>query len=135
VKPTVTFDNAAYLAKQLLSSALAARSEAYARDVELSLHRPAQLTHPVVQLAVDSDDVRYPIASWVQVRVSSWAQREDTAYKLAQLCQGLLLSHHDGSFVGASSSAGPVAGLDSTTGDAVATFTVTARIRGKEVSA
>lgn len=128
-KLTVTFDDPIEAAIDALRTALSARTEPYAQDVSLSSHRPPQHDLPHVQVALDGDDVTYPLMSVPLLRITCWQTREDYAYLLAQLCQALILAHADETIIGSTPGSGPVPGVDPDNGDCFATFTTNTRTR------
>jgi hypothetical protein len=125
----VTFADPIVAALAALKAALAGRSEPYAQGLTYSNHRPPQHELPAVQVALDGDQVTYPLQSQPLLRITCWHIREDWAYSLAQLCQAVILTHGDATIIGSGSATGPVPGVDPVGGDAFATFTINTRTR------
>ena len=75
-----------------LISALLARSE----DVTVGINVPptwTTTTKPHILVALDGTvDIQYPITAAATIRVTSWSSSPSTAKRLANLCQGLLIS-------------------------------------------
>lgn len=134
MKPLVVFADAQAAALDALRAALADRSEPYAEGVtagtEIPTERSPETPHlPFVLVALDGDDVAYPVVSWVTLRVTVWHADAGHAWDLAQLCMGLLAVHTGTTIRGVRVMTGPLPARDDATGVDLASFTVSAKIR------
>ncbi|MCX4993852.1 hypothetical protein [Streptomyces longwoodensis] len=134
MKVLTVFDDAQAAAAGVLRTALAARGEPFATDVEVGTKVPTtrvpEQVWRYVMVRKDSDIPHPSMAnSRVTLRVTCWHEDDDQAHDLAMLCQGLLLVHSGPVIRGVRPGTGPLPAVDDVSGAPLSTFTVLANIR------
>lgn len=127
---SVVFPDPMLAAVTYLRTALAARSETVADGALVGTRLPTDGQLPYVSVRLQGASLDYRIAETASLRVTVWHTSEARALALAQLCRALLLAHPGDSDVrNYSPGTGPFPAADPDNGDALASFTVAARMR------
>lgn len=132
VDPLVLFGDAAAATVAALSAALTGRSEPYAAGTAVATRVPDGRRRdgaPLVQVAIDSNAVQYPVNARLTVRVTIWHRDPGRAHDLAQLCQALLAVHHGLVLRQLVPLTGPLDATDPASGADLSSFTMRADVR------
>lgn len=126
----VMFPDAQLETRNRLRELLATRSETYAQGVTVSTRPPVEATLPYIQVRTDAGTRDARLNGRATVRVLVWSTDEGLGVKLAALCEALLIgSGSSASIRSVSGLAGPVPVGDDETGDPLAFFSLTVRLR------
>jgi len=137
----VVFGDARSETVAALKSGLATATQPYAAGVTVGERIPSLRSAddpqlPYVLVAVDgTPGVKYPIVAYSTVRVVVWHTNPDRANDLAQLCQGVLCSSSGDRLAHCAPATGPIPAVDPDGDIDMSWFTVTASMRGSDVSA
>lgn len=135
MKPLVVFGDAQAAAIRVLKAGLSARPQPYSAGVTIGTRVPGDRSPeiprlPFLLVALDGTPrVEYPVNARAALRITVWHRSEADAHDLAQLAQGLLLTHTGPVLRSVRPGTGVAKTVDPDTGIDLATFTVAANVR------
>lgn len=137
MEPVIVFPDAGLAVRDLLRGLLASRAEVAAKGVTVSTRaipgadekRPL----PYVQVRSDGKFRNARLDGRATVRVLAYGKDEGLSEELASLCEGLLLAASSDKVRGASSVSGPLPTTDPDNGLPLSFFTITARLRPRQL--
>lgn len=138
MNPAIAFPDAQRAVRDLLRVLLASRTETYATGATVSTKGlpGADGTRPLPYVQVRSDGKfrNSRLDGRATVRVLVYHRDEGLAEELAALCEALLLSASSADVRGSTPVTGPIPTGDSETGLPLSFFTITARLRPRQLT-
>jgi hypothetical protein len=130
----VSFPDPQRAVRDLLRVLLASRTESYAAGATVSTKPPAEnQTLPFIQVRSDGRFRDSRLDGRASVRVIVWHTDEGLGEELAGLCEALLLASSSADIRGSVSLTGPIPTGDPDTGAPMSYFTITARLRPRQL--
>lgn len=138
MNPAITFPDAQRAVRDLLRVLLASREEPCAAGVTVSTKgipgADGTRALPYVQVRSDGKFRDSRLNGRATVRVLVFHRDEGLAEELAALCEALLLSASSAEVRGSTSVTGPIPTGDSETGLPLSFFTITARLKPRQLT-
>lgn len=135
--PVIVFPDPQRAVRDLLRSLLASRPEAAAKGVTVAAKpipgADERRSLPYVQIRSDGKYRNARLDGRATVRVLAYGKDEGLCDDLASLCEGLLLAASSDEVRGASSVSGPMPTTDPDNGLPLSYFTITARLRPRQL--
>ncbi|WGH20303.1 tail terminator [Arthrobacter phage MaGuCo] len=138
MRPVIVFPDPQLAVRDLIRSLLAGRSDADAGSAKVSTRSPdgddARPVLPYVQVRSDGRYRDARLDGRATVRVTVWHKDEGLGDRLASLIEGLLLASSSADVRGCSPLVGPIPTGDPDTGAPMSYFTITARLRPRQIT-
>jgi len=137
MKPVIVFPDGQLAVRDLLRALLADRPEPFAQGVVVSTRAipgaDEKRALPYVQVRADGSFRDARLDGRATVRVLAYGRDEGLSHSLAALCEGLLLAAPSGDVRSCSPVTGPRITDDPDNGLPLSFFTITARLRPRQI--
>lgn len=134
----ITFPDPQKAVRDLLRAALATRAESYALGATVSTRdlpgADERRSLPYIQVRSDGRFRNSQLNGRATIRVLVWHRDEGLCEELAGLCEALLLAGNSKEIRGCSAISGPLPTGDTDTGLPLSFFTVSARLRPRQLN-